>query len=209
MCAQRGAEPEELRSCRRVGREVADVVRISRAIEELFGRLVFKKGALRGVEFSGRKEARPLLHRRLPPQILEVLAPRLTRVIVADVTETPVGDRPGHVVALVHAIAETERKLGASLSRRSGDSPALKLRGEREAGEAQHGRCKVDKIDQLTQAGIRCRRCEVLKFFREMRHEWRVRAVLVEEALAARDRPTVIAVIKNNRVFRQTIGLKI
>ena len=42
-----------------------------------------------------------------------------------------------------------------------------------------------------------------------MRHEWRVRAVLVEEALAARNCPTVIAVIKNNRVFRQTISPKI
>ena len=43
-------------------------------------------------------------------------------------------------------------------------------------------------------------------FFREMRDERRMRAVLVEEAFAARDGATVVTVVKNNCVFSEAVG---
>ena len=42
-------------------------------------------------------------------------------------------------------------------------------------------------------------------FFREMRDQRRVRAVLVEEAFATRNGATVVAVVKNDRIFGEAV----
>ena len=86
---------------------------------------------------------------------------------------------------------------------------SLHVFGDGRAGEAQHGRGVIDKAHEAVGGGAGFAGRKVLPFFGETSHQWHVHAAVEQRAFVAGHAAAVIAVKKDNRVFGETVVLKL
>ena len=120
------------------------------------------------------------------------------------------GDATAEAVDLIEAVGE-EKGVGfltGFFAIRSHEGTALHLRVVLESDKREGGRRKINEGNNFIADGAVFKGAELLPFFRDMDDHRDANAGVVEVALAARSRTTVVSIVENNGVIGEAVLLK-
>ena len=131
------------------------------------------------------------------------------RHVVANVQVAAIAHGAGEVAHFIDSIA-----VAVDVPARRGDLEpeerfALHIFGDGDAGEAEDGGRVVHKTHEAVDGGAGFAGGEVLPFFRETNQERHVHAAVQQRTLVAGHATAVVAVKKDDRVFREAVVLEL
>ena len=121
-----------------------------------------------------------------------------------DIEPAAAHHRAHHVVALVHAVAAAIDKFVRRGLGRPGKRVALHVLGDFDPCQRQHGGPEVDEVHRVLDPRARRGGRQVAPLRRIIDDERHMGAAFLQEALAARQHPAVVSVVKHDGVLRQS-----